>query len=106
METIVIALLAKWMGGEALGVILGGMTGTEWLTLAAGIAENAAPAVMAQLKSKHPSLGALVESLEKGLGEKVAADAAQAWFKANQPETIPGYGPDGSVIPIHNPDAV
>jgi hypothetical protein len=92
---VLIEILAAVIGGAPIGAVLAGLTDVQWLTLAAGVAEEAAPSIAEKLGLQHPSLGALVEAVGKGLSDELAAKAAQDWLAANADAAMklqPGMG--------------
>jgi hypothetical protein len=101
--SIVIGIAASLLEGGSLGSILAALTLDQWLTIAAGIGADLLPLIEEKLGNKHPAIAALASTLVAGLGAKAAASAAHSYFD-NQPPTIPGYGPDGALIEIPNPD--
>ena len=103
MPTILIGIVASLLEGSSLGSVLAAVSLTQWLTIAASIGADLLPTIEEKLGTKHPAITALVQSLVAGLGAKAAATAAHSYFD-NQPPTIPGYGPDGGLTDIPNPD--
>jgi hypothetical protein len=99
---ILIQILAL-IGGQAVGPVLGGLALSQWISLA----EDAAaltPEIAQLLGGIHPAFGTLISSLEKGIEPAIVGQLVKDWVEHNQPPTMPGYGPDGTVIQIPNPD--
>lgn len=97
-----IALFVALAGGQSLGGILAGLSIAEWI----GLGETVVPLgedAIGLLSQAHPALAAFGSALIKGLTPINAANLADAYF-ANQPPTISGYGPDGGITQIPNPD--
>lgn len=97
-----IPLLSGLTSGGSIGLALGTITISEWATVAVQ-AMAAGPEVLKLLRLLHPALDTLGAALEKHKDPTIAAHAVNTWF-ANQPPTISGYGADGGVIEIPNPD--
>lgn len=89
-------------GAGGIGAALGTITLTEWATIGVQ-ALGAAPEALKLLKLLHPALDTFVTTLDEHKDPNVAASVVNTWF-ANQPPTISGYGPDGGVTSIPNPD--
>lgn len=107
MDPLLISLIVSLVEGESLAAVLEGWTLTQWLTLAAGVSADLLPLIEKKLAPKHPSIAAMVQALANDLGIPAAASAGNDWWsnwRARQPQTMPGYASDGSVIEIPNPD--
>jgi hypothetical protein len=89
MAAILISILAGVLKGQALGALLGGLTASQWLTLAEGLAGlvkggAADPGAAQLLGGLDPSLGAVLDGIAKGLDPKVAAANGQAAMALQQ----------------------
>ena len=98
-----LALVIALAGGQSFGSILAGLSIAEWIGLAQTVIPLGEDAVELLATAAHPALVALGTELAKGGTPTTAATSAFSYFK-NQPPTISGYGPDGGVIAIPNPD--
>jgi hypothetical protein len=83
--------------------VLTSLSFEQWISIVAKVAA-AAPAAQKLWAQLHPAFAELVADVNKGLDKKNAAANARAWFVANAPQYAPGYGSDGGVIAIPNPD--
>ena len=97
-----IPIFSALTGAGGMGAALGTISVAEWATIGVQ-ALGAAPEALKLFRTIHPALDTLVASLEKHKDPNIAANAVNSWF-ANQPPTISGYGADGGVIEIPNPD--
>jgi hypothetical protein len=95
VSNVLIDILSAVIGGEPLDAVLAALTTAQWLVLAAGVAEELAPRIAQKFGLAHPSLEALVEAVDNGLSDELAAKAAQDWFAANAAAAMrrqPGAG--------------
>ncbi|MGB6536644.1 MAG: hypothetical protein WBF58_11860 [Xanthobacteraceae bacterium] len=95
MTDVLIEILAAVIGGMPIGTVLAGLTDVQWVTLAAGVAEEVAPSIAEKLGLAHPSLEVLVAAVGKGVSDELAAKAARDWFAANAAAAMreqPGMG--------------
>jgi hypothetical protein len=81
---------------------LAGLSIAEWISLAETVLPLGEDAI-GLLAQAHPALSAFAAVLNKSGSTTAAAQAADYYF-ANQPPTISGYGPDGGIMAIPNPD--
>lgn len=84
--------------GELWGIIASLATGGKFL----GLTLPQILAILEGLRQEEPAVEKLIKDatpLVQKFWIKLQAAAHQP------PPTIPGYGPDGGVIAIHNPDA-
>ena len=90
MEAILIGILANIINGESIGTVLGALTTTQWLSLAAGAGETIEPAIakLLGLPSTFTSLGHLVDSIVKTFANDVAKAAIADWLAANADKAI------------------
>lgn len=80
---------------------LAGISWSDWFAIGEA-AFKAAPEVRQALAALHPAFEKFVDAFAQ---DRMRASAdVHAWFQQNQPETIPGYRPDGSIGPIRNPN--
>lgn len=103
LEPSIAGIVAAFSSEGAL-TALGGITFAQWIPIVEDIVA-AAPEVQKLYTALHPAIAQIVADLKNGLEVHDAAGNVNAWFKANQPKTISGYGADGSVTDIPNPDA-
>jgi hypothetical protein len=104
MPAFLFTIIAALIEGQSFASVLEGISLAQWLTIGGTVAADVAPSLAARLGVAHPSLGALVAAIGSGLNKEFAAQAGHAWLKQNYPATISGYGADGGVIDIPNPD--
>jgi len=96
--------LQALFASEGVSAALGAITFAQWISIAEKVAA-AAPAVQKAWAALHPTFAELIDDLTvKGLEPHDAAANIAAWFRVNPPKTIPGYGADGGVTAIPNPD--
>lgn len=105
LQALFVEALRRLFASPAMITAFGTVTPTQWLTLVANIAEQS-PEVQKALADLHAVFGQIVTDVaQKKLPHFEAASNARAWIAANQPKQIPGYGADGSLGSIPNPDA-
>lgn len=104
MPAFLFPIIAALIEGQSFATVLEGISLTEWLTIGGTIASDVAPSLAARLGAHHPTLGALVTAIGSGLSKELATEAGHDWLKQNYPATIPGYGADGGLTEIRNPD--
>ncbi len=96
---------------SALGVnvatAVGDITFAQWISIGISLAEQG-PTIRADVQKMfaalHPAFAKFVADLQRD-GPHIAAANIGAWLRANQPPMISGYGADGGVTEIPNPDA-
>ena len=92
-------VLSSLFAGSGVAAAFGTLGLADWIGLAGSLVD-AEPAVVNALRALHPAFDLLVADLK--LHGPLAA-GTNAW-RRNQPKTIPGYGPDGAVTDVPNPD--
>lgn len=95
MPSILIPIILGLVKGQSIGALLGALTGSDWLTLAEGVAGELVPELAAKLGLAHPSLAELVKQISDGVLPPLAAKAAQDVLAANADEAMklqPGMG--------------
>jgi hypothetical protein len=76
-----IPIIIALAGGQSIGVILGTLTVTQWVSIASTLI-TAEPQLVAAFTALHPALQTLADALKNNVGAEAAGLAAQASFKA------------------------
>ena len=92
-------VLSSLFAGSGAAAAFGALSLSDWIGLAGSLVD-AEPAVVNALRALHPAFEQLVGDLK--LHGPLAA-GTMAW-RRRQPPTIPGYGPDGALTDVPNPD--
>ena len=88
----VLAILVAVVGGQAIGLVLGGLTLPAWLTLA-DLALKLSVDEVQLLKAVHPALGRLHDDLRQGHPVSTAIHNARSFFPGTRPYKPEDFSP-------------